>query len=308
MTVAYCIAAHTKPSQCRRLIQRLLDDDPSCLVLVHFDQRNAKFDLTEVADPRARIIGERAVNWGSPELVDLFVEMLRVALSAGCSYAVMLSGQDYPLREVSDLEADLSSYDVWATTKPLFAADGSCTWKEGRRRYSYQWWHADEPGWLLRLADGVAGKVPGAHVSEESGPPLPYLVHFRQYDQLWWGVRSKGPGVPVHAGSQWMNLSSRAMEAICSAPQRVMRFFHQVPVADEACFHTILSNTKGLTFAPDNARFIRWGPLKANNPDVLTTDDLDALISSGAMFARKFDEMVDSAVLDRLDLLSNSSK
>jgi len=285
----------------------LLDDDASCRVLVHFDQRSAKFDMTEVDSPRVHIIAERPVNWGSPELVDLFVEMFRVALSAGCSYAVMLSGQDYPLREVTDLEADLSSYDVWASTMPLFAVDGSCNWKEGRRRYAYQWWHTNEPGWLVRLADSCAGKVPGAHVSAESDPPLPYVVHFRQSGQLWWGVRSQGPGMPIHTGSQWMNLSAGAMEAICSAPQRVMRFFHQVPIADEACFHTILKNTKELTFAPDNARFIRWGQRKAS-PDVLTADDLEVMISSGARFARKFDELVDSSVLDHLDLLSKRSK
>ena len=307
MTVAYCIAAHSKPSQCKRLIHRLLNDDPSCRVLLHVDQRSARFDLTEVANPQVHIVGERAVNWGSPELVDLFVEMFRVALGAGCSYAVMLSGQDYPLRDVSDVEAYLSSYDVWASTIPLFADDGSCNWKEGRRRYTYQWWHTDEPGWVLRLADRCAGKVPGAHVSAESDPPLPYLVHFRQCGQLWWGARSKGPGVPVHTGSQWMNLSAGAMEAICSAPQRVIRFFHQVPIADEACFHTILKNTMGLTFAPDNARFIRWGQRIAG-PDLLTADDLDVMLASGAWFARKFDELVDSSVLDHLALLSNSSK
>jgi hypothetical protein len=97
------------------------------------------------------------------------------------------------------------------------------------------------------------------------------------------------------------------MEAICSAPQRVMRFFHQVPIADEACFHTILKNTMGLTFAPDNARFIRWGQRIAG-PDLLTADDLDVMVASGAWFARKFDELVDSSVLDHLDMLSNSSK
>ncbi len=307
MTVAYCLAAHSKPDQCKRLIRRLLDDDPTCLVLLHFDQRNVKLDLTDVSDPRLRIIEERAANWGSPELVDLFVEMFSVALKAGCTYAVMLSGQDYPLRCVGDLEAELSSYDVWAGTRPLFAPDGSCNWKEGRRRYAYQWWHIDEPGWLLRLADSCAGKVPGAHVSAQSDPPLPYIVHFRQFQQLWWGARSKGPGVPVYTGSQWMNLSASAMEAICSAPQRVMRFFHRVPIADEACFHTVLRNTPGLTFAPDNGRFIRWGQRIAN-PDVLTVDDLEVLLTSDARFARKFDELVDSSVLDQLDKLSDRSK
>ena len=58
---------------------------------------------------------------------------------------VMLSGQDYPLRHLGGLEAELSCYDVWADVNPLFAADGSCNWPEGRRRYSYRWLHSDSP-------------------------------------------------------------------------------------------------------------------------------------------------------------------
>jgi hypothetical protein len=72
-----------------------------------------------------------------------------------------------------------------------------------------------------------------------------------------------------------------------------------VPIADEACFHTILGNAPGLSFAPGNGRFIRWQG--NDSPDILCAADLPALFGSGAHFARKFDEVVDATVLDRLD-------
>ncbi len=93
------------------------------------------------------------------------------------------------------------------------------------------------------------------------------------------------------------------MEAVCSSDGKVRSFFRHVPVADEACLHTILANAGGLTFAPSNDRFIRWVP-GSPSPEILTVQDLDLIASSGCHFARKFDELVDRTVLDRLDLLA----
>jgi hypothetical protein len=305
MTVAYCIAAHTRPSQCRRLVLRLLEDDPRCLVLLHYDQRESPLDLQEVTGPRVRVLRERPVFWGSTHLVDLFVEMFQEAVAAECAYAVMLSGQDYPLFHVGGLESELSGYDVWADLNALFAPDGSCNWPEGRRRYSYRWWHIDRTPRAARGTEAVAAKV--LHVpTSASEPPLPSFVRLRIGNEIWWGAKRGGPGVPIYTGSTWMSLSSRAVEAIISSPRRVSSFFHHVPNADEAYFHTVLGNTTGLTFAPGDARCIQWTQGEAH-PEVLTADDLDGMVASGAHFGRKFDELVDSSVLDRLDVLSRSS-
>jgi hypothetical protein len=306
MSVAYCIAAHTQPAQCRRLVRRLLDDDPEGKVILHYDQRQSPFDAHQMASDRVRIVRGRAVYWGGTQVVDLFEEMFDLAVGDGCSYVVMLSGQDYPLRHLGGLEAELSAYDVWANVNPLFASDGTCNWPEGRRRYSYRWWHFDRPSKLTRGADRLAEKVLRIPTARTEAP-LPHLVRFRQQNQVWWGWRSRGPGVPVHYGSMWMSLSARAVGAISSCPHHLSSFFQHVPIADEACFHTILRNTAGLTFAPGYARYIRWTDEQAH-PEVLTVSDLDGMVASGAHFGRKFDEAVDASVLDRLDALRSSSR
>jgi hypothetical protein len=77
-------------------------------------------------------------------------------------------------------------------------------------------------------------------------------------------------------------------------------------VPDEAYFQTVLRNAKGLTFAPGGARYMRWTEGEPH-PDVLRLGDLDSMVASAAHFGRKFDELVDSSVLDRLDVLSRSS-
>jgi hypothetical protein len=283
-------------------VRRLLDDDPGCRVVLHYDKKAGPLDFSEFAGPRVQMVPRRAVYWGSTQLVDALRDMFRVALDEGCSYAVMLTGQDYPLRNLAGLEAELSEYDVWGSLDPLFASDGSCNWDEGRRRYTYWWVHADHPPKLLRAADRLAASLLHVPVSSRESP-FPTLVHYRQSDQLWWGARTRRPGVPVYTGRVWMGLSSAAMAAICAAPHQVLSFFHHVPCAAEAFFHTVLGNTAGLRVGPRDPWFVRH-PLDASHPDVLTSDDIETLIASKAIFARKFDEAVDPYVLDRLDVLS----
>jgi hypothetical protein len=302
MPIAYCIVAHNRPSQLVRLVHRLFDDDPSCLVVLHYDQRAEPFDVPTLAHPRVRVVRQRPIYWGGPEVVEVMVDMLRVALSERCGYAVLLSGQDYPVGAVTHLEARLSQFDVWAEMRSLFAEDGSCASEEGRGRYGYRWWHLNDPAKWVRGLDRCVSKLLG-EPSYRRPPPLPYLVHMRQRNQVWWGIRSRGPGVPVHVGGQWMSLSARAMEAVCSSDGKVRSFFRHVPVADEACLHTILANAGALSFAPGNERFIRW-VTGSPSPEILTVRDLELIASSGCHFARKFDELVDSTILDRLDLLA----
>jgi hypothetical protein len=50
----------------------------------------------------------------------------------------------------------------------------------------------------------------------------------------------------------------------------------------------------------NNLRYIDFSSKKAN-PKVLTVDDFPKFTGSGKLFARKFDQNVDNAVLDMID-------
>ena len=194
--------------------------------------------------------------------------------------------------------AELAQFDVWSEAKALYAEAGAVTWPEGQRRYSYRWRYLANPSRLLRGVDRVVATVPGS--SCPRSPPATSARAPAPAGPIWWGLHDlAGPGVPIYVGSSWMSLSRRAVLAVLSAPSEVLSFFRHVPCPHEACFQTILWNAKDLTFAPSHARFIRWA--NKENPEILTTKDLDAMAHSGAHFARKFDDRVDAAVLDLLD-------
>ena len=77
--IGYCIGAYVPPGQTRRLVRRLLHDDPTGQVVLHLDQRQARFDVGELAGPRLTLVAERPVHWGGFDQVQLLIDMMRIA-------------------------------------------------------------------------------------------------------------------------------------------------------------------------------------------------------------------------------------
>ena len=78
------------------------------------------------------------------------------------------------------------------------------------------------------------------------------------------------------------------------------RHYKPVRLADESYFQTLLVNFSSLKLKNQTMHYIDWsrgGP----NPKTLTVDDLEPMLASGRHFARKFDDQIDSNVLDELD-------
>ena len=81
----------------------------------------------------------------------------------------------------------------------------------------------------------------------------------------------------------------------------LVRFFHRSAVPDESFFQTILMNSPlAGTLVNDDLRYVDWSE-GAASPRVLTAFDLERMIRSSALFARKFDPRVDRGVIDALD-------
>ncbi|RYZ93136.1 MAG: glycosyl transferase, partial [Sphingobacteriaceae bacterium] len=70
---------------------------------------------------------------------------------------------------------------------------------------------------------------------------------------------------------------------------------------DEFIFQTLLYNSKfKADMVDDDLRYIDWSGGGAS-PKTLVMEDAEKLITSGKFFARKFDEMKDSVVMNLLD-------
>jgi len=113
-------------------------------------------------------------------------------------------------------------------------------------------------------------------------------------------------GVTPYIGNQWMILSRKFCEFVCYSPEveRFKKFYRHTFISDEGFFQTVIMNTsyKGI-IVNDDKRTMVWvprGTIKLRPRD-FTSKDADFLMASQGLFARKFDETVDGDILSFLE-------
>jgi hypothetical protein len=117
----------------------------------------------------------------------------------------------------------------------------------------------------------------------------PFTGHFKCfYGDHWFAGNHKVAEILFNPTDQHMQL------------RRHLRLRHNV---DECYYQTVLGNTLGLKISKATRRFAEWsqsaGGPHGSHPKVLSLNDLPAIISSKAHFARKF--APESPVLDEID-------
>ena len=271
MKVAYVVTMHKNPGQVGRLLRRLASDDAS--FAVHVD-RSAGDEVDAAVRREAdglpvEFVRRHRCFWGGFGIVRGALEGIEhlLAHDVPFDYAVLLSGQDYPLRSAAALERFLAeaggrSYLHVEALPTSFWRNGGLARVERWHLVSYRALHLPVP-WRRRVPGGLA----------------PY------------------------GGEAWWMLARPVVEYVhefVQANPSFVRFFEHVLIPDELFFHTIVMNSPFAgTVVPDHLRYIDWS--SDPGPVVLRSSDLARLRASGKLFARKFDTAVDPEVLDRID-------
>ena len=297
MTIAYLVVSHHDPQQVLRLV-RVLREGPSSEVVVRHDLRSSWLDAVAVEDAGGRLLHDGMdIEWGSSSYLGVLLHGLEwVDSRLDADWTVVLSGQDYPLRPLAEVESFLANTRHDALLGSMWRLDTS------RRpappaedfflRYLYA--HYALPSALgRRLLERAPRRL--AYVREL--PPLGTRLGVRCLRPPF------GPSLRCHVSSDWVTLSRRALRAVIGfarRERRVMRHYRRTIIPTESFFATALMNEPGLRVGTEPHRYARFGRDKVH-PDVLRGADLDELLASGAHFARKFDTAVDAEVLDELD-------
>jgi|SRR5947209_6727655 len=296
--VAYLVASHTLPEQVLRLMSALRRGSPDCLLLSHHDRRASSLDRAPLeALEVLRIEPPSAVGWGEFSLLAMELRCLHWALEhTDFDWLVLISGQDYPVRPLAEIERSLALAGVHAfveTNECPPPAPGALT-GEFAGRYYFHWRPLPE-------------RVPVA--------PLRAAARQGRFVRLrveprgrWVGVRAlRSPfdaALRCYFGAEWCNLSRPAVETVLRFVERrpdVLEYYRRTWNPSESFIPTVLANDPHLRISGDIRRYTVWDRPHLTSPRVLTVGDLERLAGSGCDFARKFDETVDSAVLDELD-------
>lgn len=294
--LVYMIHAHKNPVHLQRLVRRLSTE--RSIFYIHIDRR---VDIQpfrrrlEEFDSEITYIKREKSYWASYGQTKAIMNGINQLVEDGMDYdyAVLLSGQDYPIQTNKEIESFFNKHNGISF---VHLHDGI--------RPQDSLYHFKLLGRSIHFPAHQRGKGKTNTVFYMVGRIVSPFVKPRKYNydiKMYWGYT-------------WWCLTKEAVEYIYSFLKRrtdILKYFKYQLGSDEELFHTILYNSDMTDrIQPRCLIWQDWErPKKA--PYIFKKEDYDFIAGlSDHLFARKFDMDIDSEILDMIDggLLGIESK
>lgn len=288
---AYLILAHNQIDLLNKLITLL--DHPRNDIYVHIDSNSdiKKGDITErKTDGLLKIYKEIAIYWSDFSLTESELFLLRKAIDNGpYQYYHLLSGSDLPIKSQ---EYILNFFDK----------------NNGREFVEYQ-----VPGKFL--SKPYYERIKYYHVLTKhyrSGKKVKdYFFVGLEYFCIFWQWLFRVNRIPrdmdFARGSQWFDITDDLARYILENEAWIKKQFRATRASDESFLPLLVHNNPKFkdalyfkTFDGDmhgNMRYIDWS---RGDPHVIASKDVDMLLNSDFLFARKFSEKSDEKAIDKV--------
>jgi len=268
MKINFLILAHNLPDQFKLLVSCLQGNENEIFAHIDIKENQEKYfsDAIHFTSKRWDI------KWGRIEMVYATQHLIETAyeLNSQADYYILLSGQDLPLKPISELANFLSNNIPFSFihSKPL-----ENEWIDAIPRLSR--YHFG-----TKFAQKLKAKILNLIIKKRT-LPLNYTAY---------------------GGSQWWCLHANHIQYIINFKNmsELMKFFSSSLVPDEHFFQTILENSNlSDSIIHSNLHFTRWLE-NSNSPKTLTILDFEDIINSDNMFARKFNIDIDREVINKI--------
>lgn len=300
----YLVLSHGESPQLLGLLRTLRKGSPASAIVLHHDAKFACPARDVLDSLGVRLVQPRvAVQWGDASHVDAVLQSLSFTLrELEFDWLALISGQDFPIRPLDTVEAELrgAPFDAFVRAAPVAQAGYGERyflryWKLPRFRY----WHR-VPRQFRKILSWLRQQLnQGQRILRIEGGPRNSPVRI--------GVFAVShpfrKGFVCYKGSDWFTLSRRAVQYLVTFGRdhpRVLAHYRRTVLPSESYFQTVLWNARELRVCNDNRRTIIWDESRLAHPVTLRMEHLGELIRSGGDFARKFDAAVDARVLDAL--------
>ncbi|MFI3331516.1 MAG: beta-1,6-N-acetylglucosaminyltransferase [Rikenellaceae bacterium] len=266
MKIAILIQVHINPEQVRQLCDRLRHPEVDVFLSV-----DAKVNRDDFKSCGADILPTFVkVGWGDFSQIKATLEALKCIKSY--EHIVFISGQDWPLKPIDEI--------VKFFNQPYLCCRILEQASPMHKRYKYRY---------VSFGSKIFRKIANKLIRIFTLSPRKFFFTG-----------------DVYKGSQWWCVSGECAKYIlrfCDENPEYVRFFKHTHCADELFFHNIVARSP---FAESHIKpesehftFTIWEKNSAN-PKILTLSDLDAILGSKKIFARKVDITVDSALISTL--------
>jgi hypothetical protein len=314
MKVVYLITSHGEAPNLVRLCRVILGGSAGAMVVVHHDPR-VKSDGLETlrGEARVHVLSDPIeITWGKFSLSEAALIGMRWAIeNVGFDWLLWISAQDYPVKPIRAIEAELRDADVDAYLY-AFPHDAPDHWAqgEGLNRYFFRYFDLPRFRYWHRVPHAVRRTLGNLRRKLNRVQPAIRLYGGHRNLPAQLGLRAwKTPfsrEFPCWGGYNWLNLSRRCVEYVCSFVERqetVVNHYRRTRFPEESLFNSIVMNAEQFRVALSCKRWINWDPqsLHGTSPVPIKADQIHELIRTDAWFARRFDATIDAEALDLVD-------
>jgi hypothetical protein len=281
---AVLITAYKDFPSLERLATRL--DRGFFKLYVHVDDSGSigRGEVEQLKRLGASVTREHSIRWGAMAHLHAIIDLLREATSAGgVDYIHIISGQDYPLADVQEFEARCDGR-IFMNFERVSEASNYIQDRCELRNLLY----------FLQTGGRAANRLHR------------YLDGPSRWLQQRLGLRRTrfGPFDALYKGIVWMSFPAVAAEQLLGDPVAAdfLRALRTMYVPEEVFFQTyFLNSDMRESIVNDDLRYTDWVHRNGSVPAFLDESDLEALMSSGALFARKMNSETSARLLDAID-------
>lgn len=286
---AYLIMAHNSWGQLEQLLS-LLDDKRNDIFL-HIDIKAKDVDISRfqrtIQHSNLFFVKRRNVIWGGDSQVQLEMDMIENAVNKfHYSYLHLLSGVDFPIK---------SSHYIFRffeenQGKEFVMVDRKNDNKAAIERVNYHYLFQNRIG---RNQKGWRNMIQKAIVK---------LEHLLNYSRKNKEIQSK-----LHKGPNWFSITGAFAEYLVSKQEWIRKQFKFTICADEVFMQTILFDSpfKDNVYVNNELKYthLRLTDWQRGNPYIWQDEDLEYLLNSPYLFARKFDTVNNTYIYEQIKKL-----
>lgn len=314
LRMCYYMQTHTRPTQIARLVRVIKEGSPGSIVVIDHDTSVSPLDPGMFQEmPSVYVLNARGGYGDFTHLDRLFgaIDWLD-ANGIGFDWLQNMSGADYPVRPIADLERTLadSTHDGFLQYAPVFPerTPQNVDWGAGPE---YRLCSPFDTAMRFNYAHHQIGR-PTAAKQRWLRPVM--IVNFLQpwvrvslgFSTVAFRRRASifSDDFICYGGSFFWVLSASALHYARTFAREhpdIVRYFRKMAAPEESFLQTVLINSEKFRFVPQGTHYIDWSESRNNHPKELGVEDLPAMLSDNAFWARKFNPDIDSEVLDVLD-------
>ncbi|MCH5320898.1 MAG: glycosyl transferase [Eubacterium sp.] len=280
---AYMIIAHNQFELLEILI-KMLDDERND-IFVHIDAKVQNFDFEHFKNitkfSKVEFTDKRySIKWASFDMVRAEYALLEKALESNNNYDYvhLISGVDLPIKSQDEIHSFFNE------------------------NFGKEFLHFTSE----KLNDTELDRVRAYHFAMGRRNYFNRLItKLESKSARLFGI-NRIKNLEIQKGSQWFSITGAFAKYILSQKDFVFKQFNHTFIPDEFFVHTLLINSKfkNNLFMPNCnndhyacARLIDWN---RGNPYVFRAEDYEEIISSKAMFARKFSFNEDKEIIYKI--------